>query len=94
MGKRFFLGWLVFLCSVSGLHAQTTADQLILVNANIIDGKTDRIHKNQTVYIKEGRIESIGEKPASLPDDTEVIDVQNHYVLPGLIDAHVHVSTL
>jgi predicted amidohydrolase YtcJ len=43
-----------------------------------------------SVYIIGGRIEKIGDEPASLVDGTEVIDGNGGTLLPGLIDTHCH----
>ena len=48
--------------------------------------------RKQTVTIKDGRIESVqsGYRPAE--KGVSVINLRNAYVLPGLIDSHVHIE--
>jgi cytosine/adenosine deaminase-related metal-dependent hydrolase len=47
------------------------------------------------VLISGARIAQIGNAPAQLPADTEVIDCSGCYVMPGLVQTHVHlVQTL
>lgn len=41
------------------------------------------------IAIDEGRIVSIA-KEVNLPKADEIIDANRNYILPGLIDAHVH----
>ena len=41
------------------------------------------------LLLKDGRIEKIG-KIEAVPDDTNVVSIDNCTVLPGLIDLHVH----
>ena len=43
------------------------------------------------IHIREGKILSIA-KHQELPSDVEIIDVGNSVVMPGLVDAHVHVN--
>ena len=43
------------------------------------------------VVVKDGRIEAIGE-PGSVPASAAVLDVGDAVVMPGLVDAHVHVN--
>lgn len=43
------------------------------------------------VAIQDGRITAIGDQ-ACLPEATEVIDCAGKYVLPGLVDPHVHLG--
>jgi imidazolonepropionase-like amidohydrolase len=46
-----------------------------------------------TVVLRGGRIESVGPSDeVSLADDVERVDASGMWVLPGLIDAHVHLG--
>lgn len=63
----------------------------LLANASILDLHTGSLKKGMDVLIFEGKILEIG---SSLPRDTQVIDVQGKVVMPGLIDAHVHVTAI
>jgi imidazolonepropionase-like amidohydrolase len=70
-------------------------NELALTNARIIDCTgADPLEKG-SVVIAEGRIkEVVGGTPEHLPDDAIRIDCQNHTLLPGLIDAHVHMGSV
>lgn len=61
----------------------------------IINGKvvpvTGDIIENGTVLI-EGRIIKAVGKGLPIPDDAEIVDAGGKWVLPGLIDAHSHLS--
>ena len=46
---------------------------------------------NQTILIKNTKIDAIGDA-ISIPNDYEIIDGNGKYVIPGLIDSHVHVK--
>ena len=46
----------------------------------------------QTITVKEGRIVSIQPGYKSGAKGVPVIDLKNAYVLPGLIDSHVHIT--
>jgi imidazolonepropionase-like amidohydrolase len=59
------------------------------VGADLVDVKTGRLHLNQTVLVKEDRIDAVGPN-ISVPKDAEVVDVKGLTVVPGLIDMHVH----
>ena len=48
--------------------------------------------RNRTVTIENGRILSVERGFDDHPDDVRVIDLRDAYVLPGLIDSHVHLS--
>jgi imidazolonepropionase-like amidohydrolase len=60
-------------------------------NVSVVDVITGRLLKNQTVVWKEGKFISIlpGNK-SILPADAVVVDGQGKFVLPGLMDSHIH----
>lgn len=45
---------------------------------------------NQSLIIRDGVIEQIIDGYADVPDNARLIDLSDQYVLPGLIDMHVH----
>src|SRR6185436_15181475 len=85
-----------FLCTSVGITAHelttTSNDPLALTNANVVDVRTGRIIVNATIVLRNGKIESIGSN--ARPADTAVVDLKGNYVLPGLIDAHIHAADL
>jgi allantoinase len=44
------------------------------------------------IQFRDGRIFSIGSYETFAEDESRVLDVGNYYVLPGLVDSHVHVN--
>jgi len=48
----------------------------------------------RTILIRGGRIEAVATPGDGIPADARVIDVSGLTVMPGLIDAHIHVSML
>ncbi|MBV7507590.1 amidohydrolase family protein [Bacillus sp. sid0103] len=64
----------------------------LIENGSLIDGTGKGIIADAAVLIKDNRIVSAGTlDDLQLPDETvEIIDAQNGYILPGLIDTHVH----
>ena len=46
---------------------------------------------NFSILINNNKIEDLGETGSfETPPDTEIIDLKDYFVLPGLIDAHMH----
>src|SRR5688572_9429494 len=85
------------LLVVSDLGAQRTVvpsqAPLALTNASVVDVRNGTVTRGATVLMRGGRIESIGPPSAgSLPADVRSIDLRGRYVVPGLIDAHVHIG--
>jgi imidazolonepropionase-like amidohydrolase len=66
--------------------------KLIITNARVIDGTGAEPREGVSLSIVDGKIDQIGEHLAEQP--ATVLDVGGRTVLPGLIDAHVHLSSL
>jgi imidazolonepropionase-like amidohydrolase len=57
----------------------------------VLDIEQGKFKPDQTIIIEGERIQRIlPVLPAPIPDNTELIDGNGLYVIPGLIDAHVH----
>jgi imidazolonepropionase-like amidohydrolase len=69
-------------------------DSYALINANLFNGVDDRIHNDVTVFVKNGKIEEIASKGASVDASYTVVDLQHNYLLPGLFDVHTHIGAL
>ncbi|HTM34443.1 MAG TPA: amidohydrolase family protein [Vicinamibacterales bacterium] len=72
--------------------APPAGDRIALVNANVVNVATGAVQDGQTLVLAGGRIQSIG--TAAPPAGVKVVNVANRWVLPGLIDAHVHIASL
>ncbi len=82
-------------CSATGVLAQPTSnapEPLALVNANVVDTVNGTVQRGVVIVLRGGKIESIGAGAA--PAGVRTLDVRGRYVLPGLIDAHVHIANL
>jgi imidazolonepropionase-like amidohydrolase len=83
---------LAAVATVSGAQQGTTV--IVLRHANVADGARGAIATNAAVVIRDGQIAQIENEPFNPPAGATVIDVGGRYVVPGLIDAHTHISTL
>jgi imidazolonepropionase-like amidohydrolase len=75
----------LLLCAATPATAQTHG--YVLVPAAVFDGAA--LHPGWRVVVQGDRIVAAGPAPA-LPAGAEVIDLPGATLLPGLIDAHVH----
>jgi imidazolonepropionase-like amidohydrolase len=80
------LGWMLLLV-VAPAAAQITA---IRAGA-VIDPSNGTLSHNQIILVEGAKIKSIG-AGTTIPADAKVIDLSQSYVLPGLMDAHTHIS--
>ena len=62
----------------------------LITNANVFNGVDNNLIENVSILIEDNLITQIGEIDAVLAD--EIIDAQGGTVMPGLIDAHVHIT--
>jgi imidazolonepropionase-like amidohydrolase len=69
---------------------------IVIQGGTLIDGNGNQPVENDTLVIKGNRIHSIGGLPADVnlkdTDEVDVIDATGQWVMPGLIDAHTHLS--
>ncbi|HEY7245971.1 MAG TPA: amidohydrolase family protein [Xanthobacteraceae bacterium] len=69
---------------------------LVIRNGTLITGSGQPPLRNEAIVIHGNRIKSIGALPPDLQTDdhrkVQVIDAGGQWIMPGLIDAHCHVS--
>jgi imidazolonepropionase-like amidohydrolase len=83
MMRAFILSVLM----VSTAHAKP----VVLQAARLFDGKSETLQKPGRVVVDGGKIVGVGAN-AKAPADAEVIDLGDATLLPGLMDAHSHLS--
>ena len=73
------------------------ATSLAFRGATLIDGTGAAPRENSLIVIRDGRVVSVAEATdaavATLPPGTQVIGVSGKWIMPGLIDAHVHAES-
>ena len=75
----------------------TNGKQAIVIrNGTLIDSTGAPAYENDAIVIEGNRITSVGAVPGGLnledPDKVKVIDATGQWIMPGLIDAHCHLS--
>ena len=64
---------------------------VIIKNTNVLSEDCSHFIKNQFVIIKNGKIIHVGENQPNVKNAV-MIDGTNKYLIPGLIDSHVHLK--
>jgi imidazolonepropionase-like amidohydrolase len=68
-------------------------DGVALVGATLIDGTGGPPVARSVIVVRNGQIESVGSQVGfELPQRTREVDVTGRWIIPGLIDAHTHLT--
>lgn len=91
-----FTKYFFALCcfSISFCNAQFSFDNYALHNLNVLDVNTKTILKDYSIVIHKDKILNIFPSSQYIKNDsTQSIVLKGKFVIPGLIDAHVHFAT-
>jgi len=80
----------LLLLAVSAL-AQSAPQITVIHAGRLLDVKTGRVLTNQQIVIEGDKIVSVG-PAAGVTSGAQVIELPNSTVLPGMIDAHTHLT--
>ncbi len=82
---------LLLVIIVLQMQLTASAQYKAIVGVTIINSNGDKPISDATVLINKNRIEKIGRSAkVKVPEGTEIIDMAGKYLIPGLIDSHVH----
>ena len=85
------LGAILLLASAASAPAQEApAPEILFRNVRVFDGRSDRLSAPTSVLVRGNVIAAIGPAVTAAPGAT-LIDGGGRTLMPGLIDAHVHV---
>jgi imidazolonepropionase-like amidohydrolase len=65
--------------------------QILFTNVNVFDGKSDKLTEGMSVLVEGNLIKEVSTETIDAPGAT-VIDGEGRTLMPGLIDAHVHLN--
>ena len=64
---------------------------ILFTNASVFDGVGPDLLKGAQVLVADGIIQEVSDKALKAPADCETLDLAGRTLMPGLIDAHVHI---
>src|SRR5262245_31923165 len=84
--------YICLLLSALTVSAQSNDSGVIVFqHANVIDGVSNKPLKDVSIIVANGKIAAVG-KHVRKPSNAQIIDLGGKWLLPGYIDAHVHVN--
>ena len=69
----------------------TQAQNIVIKAGHLFDARSGKMLDNQIIIIQNGRIKEVGANLKINKTDS-IIDLSTSYVLPGLMDCHVHMT--
>jgi imidazolonepropionase-like amidohydrolase len=80
------------------VHAGTpwgANDALVIANVSVFDARALQHRRGQSVLVRGDRIAAIGPAPSfAVPEGARVIDGTGKFLIPGLIDVHMHMTEM
>ena len=93
--RRAFLGLLGGALPAVALGQRQPPPHLLVKAGRLLDVRTGRATPKAALLIVDDRIHAVGPEAtvfAQAPAGTRILDFSEHTVLPGLIDAHTHLT--
>lgn len=85
-------GFFLVLAALAGGCSRETPDGVALVGATVWDGTTSRPQPGLNIIVRNDRVEAVGTPDeVPVPRRMRTVDLTGKFVMPGLIDGHVHV---
>jgi imidazolonepropionase-like amidohydrolase len=97
LSERLFVetpeGWKIAMTSAFAATPGVPAPPRAVVGGTLLDGTDRPAIADAVVLVRDGRIEAAGPRRAvKLPAGVDTVDARGKFVVPGLIDTHVHFS--
>lgn len=74
------------------IEMETKQVPTLIRNVTVFNGRSETLLENRDVLLEAGKIREIGEGGSIAADGRRVIEGKGKFLMPGLIDAHVHVT--
>ena len=78
------------VCAADATPPQAPA--IVLKAAHLFDAVSGKLTDHGVVVVQGKKIVAVGERAAATPGDSQVIELGDATLLPGFIDAHVHLQ--
>ncbi len=90
MKKMIVAGMLAATCLAGAVQAQSTSKTTYILAGQLLDRPGQPARGNATIIVRDGKVAEVRDGFATPEAGATVIDLKDRFVLPGLIDLHVH----
>jgi hypothetical protein len=86
------VGWVAAVLLLAWPAARGAEPALVIQGVSVFDAASGAVWPNRTIVVSGEKIEAVGtpERPAAVPAGAVLLEGRGKFVIPGLIDAHVH----
>lgn len=84
---------LISIAALSGLALSAQAESTLLTGGHVFDVERGVMLKDHDILVEDGRIKAVGRKGTLGAAGAARIEMQGAYLLPGLSDSHVHLTS-
>jgi imidazolonepropionase-like amidohydrolase len=78
---------------VASAQQPASMDTIIHAGRVLAEPASGQVLTQQTILVRNGRIVTISNGYSRIPSGAKLVDLKNSFVLPGLIDSHVHITS-
>lgn len=86
----------LLLCVLAGgpVAAQQSISPITIIYAgSLFDPLTGQVARQQSIQIEAGRVVALADGYIESENDAQIIDLKDYFVMPGLLDMHVHITS-
>src|SRR5206468_9957929 len=97
LSERLFVdtpdGWKITVTTAFAATDGVPAPPRAVVGGTLLDGTDGPAIADAVVLMRDGKIDAVGRRrDVQLPPGVDTIDARGKFIVPGLIDTHVHFS--
>ena len=86
-------GWKIAMTTAFAAQPGVPAPPRAIVGGTLLDGTGRPPVPDAVIIVRDGKIESVGPRnQVAMPAGIDTLDARGRFVVPGLIDTHVHYS--
>jgi len=95
MPARIFIFFVIISCFLVRVAAAAGVPVTAFTGASVINESGTAFESGSTIIIRDGKIVAIGRSGAvTIPAGARTVPLNGRYVVPGLVNSHVHLATL